>query len=130
MARWRRAIELGMSAEEIESLTTLSRSRSEPARRVQRARMLLAYREMLSFYEVGRSLGVHHQTVERCIERALASGPLAALDDRPRIIKGLGPPRLRPSQAHARSPAMSARRPAPAAVLSTLSRSSDWASAR
>jgi transposase len=45
--------------------------------------MLLAYRQTLSFYAVGRSLGVHHQTVERCIERALASGPLAALDDRP-----------------------------------------------
>jgi transposase len=27
---------------------------------------------------------VHHQTVERCVERALAYGPLAALDDRPR----------------------------------------------
>jgi hypothetical protein len=45
--------------------------------------MLLTYRERLSFYAVGRSLGVHHQTVERCIERALSSGPLAALDDRP-----------------------------------------------
>jgi transposase len=83
MAGWRQAIELAMSAEEIENLTTLSRSRSEPARRVQRARMLLAYRERPSFYAVGRSLGVHHQTVERCAERALAFGPLAALDDRP-----------------------------------------------
>jgi transposase len=82
MARWRQAIELAMSAEEIESLRTLSRSRSEPARRVQRARMLLAYRGTPSFYGVGRSLGVHHQTVERCVERALAWGPLAALDDR------------------------------------------------
>ena len=83
MARWRRAIELSMSAAEIEHLTSLSRSRSEPARRVQRARILLAYRERQSFYAVGRSLGVHHQTVERCIERALAFGALAALDDRP-----------------------------------------------
>jgi transposase len=83
MARWRQAIELAMSAEEIESLRTLSRSRSEPARRVQRARMLLAYRGTPSFYGVGRNLGVHHQTVERCVERALAWGPLAALDDRP-----------------------------------------------
>src|ERR1700726_772539 len=83
MARWRQAIELAMSAGEIENLTTLSRSRSEQARRVQRARMLLAYRETPSFYAVGRSLGVHHQTVERCVERALVFGPLAALDDRP-----------------------------------------------
>ena len=29
-------------------------------------------------------IGVHHQTVERCVERALAYGPVAALDDRPR----------------------------------------------
>src|ERR1700724_2593520 len=32
----------------------------------------------------GQRLGVHHQTVERCVERAVAYGPLAALDDRPR----------------------------------------------
>jgi transposase len=83
MARWRRAIELAMTDEEIESLRALSRSRTEPARRVERARMLLAYRETPSFYAVGRSLGTHHQTVERCMERALAYGPLAALDDRP-----------------------------------------------
>jgi transposase len=83
MAQWRRAIELAMTAEEIESLTALSRSRTEPARRVERARMLLAYRETPSFYAVGQSVGVHHQTVERCVERALADGPLAALDERP-----------------------------------------------
>jgi hypothetical protein len=29
-------------------------------------------------------VGVHHQTVQRCIERALAYGPLMALDHRPR----------------------------------------------
>jgi transposase len=83
MAKWRQAIELAMTDEEIGSLTALSRSRTEPARRVERAQMLLAYGETPSFYAVGQSLGVHHQTVERCVERALASGPLAALDDRP-----------------------------------------------
>ncbi len=83
MARWRRAIELVMTGEEIETLRALSRSRTEPVRRVDRARMLLAYHETPSFYAVGQSLGVHHQTVERCVERALAHGPLAALDDRP-----------------------------------------------
>src|SRR6201982_601992 len=31
-----------------------------------------------------RAWGVHHQTVQRCVERALAYGPIAALDDRPR----------------------------------------------
>jgi transposase len=46
--------------------------------------MLLAYQENPSFFGVGQRVGVHHQTVERCVERALAYGPLAALDDRPR----------------------------------------------
>ena len=84
MAGWRRAVELAMSDEEIATLTTLSRSRIELASRVSRAQMLLAYRENPSFCAVGQRLGVHHQTVQRCVERALVDGPLAALDDRPR----------------------------------------------
>ena len=46
--------------------------------------MLLGYREKPSFFAVGRRLGVHHQTVQRCVERAMAYGAVAALDDRPR----------------------------------------------
>ena len=46
--------------------------------------MLLAYRQKPSFFAVGQELGRHHQVVQRCVERALAYGPLAALDDRPR----------------------------------------------
>jgi transposase len=45
---------------------------------------LLAYREDPSFFAVGRALGLHHQTVQRCVERAVVEGPMAALDDRPR----------------------------------------------
>ena len=41
MAGWRRAVELAMTGEEIETLTALSRSRTEAARRVERAQMLL-----------------------------------------------------------------------------------------
>jgi transposase len=84
MARWRQAVELALSDEEIGTLTALSRSRSEPASRVSRAQMLLCYRETPSFYAVGQRVGAHHQTVQRCVERALAYGALAALDDRPR----------------------------------------------
>jgi IS30 family transposase len=36
--------------------------------------MLLAYRESLSFFAVARALGVHHQTVQRCVERAAVEG--------------------------------------------------------
>ena len=84
MATWRRAVEVVMRDEEVARLIALSRSRTEPASRVERAQMLLAYRENPSFFAVGKRLGVHHQTVQRCIERALAYGPLTALDDRPR----------------------------------------------
>src|SRR5215467_3492507 len=90
MATWRRAVELAMSGEEIETLTALSRSRTEPASRVSRAAMLLAYRENPPFFAVGRRLGAHHQTVQRCVERAVAYGALAALDDRPRPGKEPG----------------------------------------
>jgi transposase len=84
MAGWRRAVELAMSNEEIAQLAAVSRSRTERASRVERAQMLLAYNESPSFFAVARRLGAHHQTVQRCIERAMAYGPLAALDDRPR----------------------------------------------
>src|SRR2546430_2967666 len=84
MAGWRQVIELAMTDEEIGRLAVIARSRSEPASRVERAQMMLAYREKPSFFAVGQDLGQHHQTVQRCVERALAYGPLAALDDRPR----------------------------------------------
>src|SRR5580692_2756378 len=84
MIRWRQAVELAMKGEDIERLMVISRSRTEAASRVGRAQMLLTYLETPSFFAVGQKLGVHHQTVQRCVERAMAYGPLAALDDRPR----------------------------------------------
>jgi hypothetical protein len=84
MTARRRAVELALESEDVARLTSIARSRTEPASRVERAKMLLAYWEDPSFFAVGRVLGVHHQTVQRCMERALAYGPMAALDDRPR----------------------------------------------
>src|SRR5580700_10462015 len=84
MAAWRRAIELSLGDADTAKLGSIAQSRTEPASRVERARILLAYREDPSFFAVGRALGLHHQTVQRCVERAVVEGPLAALDDRPR----------------------------------------------
>ena len=84
MAGRRRAIELAVGEEDLAALRAIARSRTEPASRVERAQMLLAYRQDPSFFAVGRIMGVHHQTVQRCVERAAACGPLAALDDLPR----------------------------------------------
>src|ERR1700726_43422 len=87
MTAWRQAIELSIGDEDVARLVTITRSRTEPASRVERARMLLAYREDPSFFAVAHALGVHHQTVQRCVERALSYGTMAALDDRPRSGK-------------------------------------------
>src|SRR4051794_35713372 len=84
MAAWRRAIELSLTDKDTLKLRSIAQSRSEPASRVERARILLAYREDPSFFAVGRALGLHHQTVQRCVERAVVEGPMAVLDDRPR----------------------------------------------
>jgi transposase len=84
MAAWRRAIELSLTDADTTKLRAMAQSRMEPASRVERARILLAYREDPSFFAVGQALGLHHQTVQRCVERAVAEGPIAALDDRPR----------------------------------------------
>src|SRR5271154_4273087 len=84
MTARRRAIELSIGEEDLARVVSRARSRPEPASRVERARMLLAYREYSSFFAVAHALGVHHQIVQRCVERALAYGAMAALDDRPR----------------------------------------------
>ena len=84
MAAWRRAIELSLGNADLEKLRSISQSRTEPASRVERARILLGYWKDPSFYAVGQALGLHPQTVQRCVERAAVEGPVAALDDRPR----------------------------------------------
>ena len=58
--------------------------RAQPANRVERARIILAYLEEPSAYAVARAMGVSQQTVTRCLERAAELGVLAALDDRAR----------------------------------------------
>ena len=50
MARWRQAVESAMNDGDVARLLTISRSRTEPASWVERAQMLLAYREKPSFH--------------------------------------------------------------------------------
>jgi transposase len=84
VSAWRQVFEMAIEAEDLSRLRAIARSRTERASRVERAQMLLAYRDNSCCFAVGRALGVHHQTVQRCVERAVAHGPLAALDDLPR----------------------------------------------
>ena len=57
MTAWRQAIELALGAEDLAELGAIARSRTEPASRVERARMLLAYREDPSFFCGGAGHG-------------------------------------------------------------------------
>ena len=84
MAAPRRIIEISIEATDLIELEAIARSRTEWACRVQRARILLAYRTNPSTYAVGEAVGVTHQTVQRCLDRAVRFGVMAALDDSPR----------------------------------------------
>jgi len=80
----RRVIALPTDAEQRRCLLEISRSRTEPASRVERAQIILAYLDDPSAYAVARTMGVTQQTVTRCVERAAELGVIEALDDRPR----------------------------------------------
>lgn len=84
MAAPRRIIEIPIGATERIELEAIARSRTEWACRAQRARILLAYHADPSTYAVGETVGVTHQTVQRCLDRAVRFGVMAALDDSPR----------------------------------------------
>lgn len=84
MAAPRRVIEFVVDPVDLARLEALARSRTEPASRVERARILLAYRAEPSSTAVGARIGVTHQTVQRCLCRAARFGVMAALDDSPR----------------------------------------------
>ena len=76
-------IDIVIEEDDLAQLETIARSRTAPASWVERARILLAYRADPSAYAVGAAIGVTHQTVLRCLDRARL-GVLAALDDSPR----------------------------------------------
>lgn len=83
MVAARRIITLSIDPDQRRALVDISRSRTEATSRVERARMIIAYLDTPSAYVVARQIGVSHQTVTRCLERAAQLGVLAALDDRP-----------------------------------------------
>ena len=93
MAAPRRVLELSIGTDDLSRLESIARSRTEPAVRVERARLLLAYRADPSSTAVGQRIGVMRHTVRRCVRRARSFGVMAALDDSPRPGKA---PRITP----------------------------------
>jgi hypothetical protein len=82
MAAWRLAIELSPGDADTAKLRSIAQSRTEPASRVERAQIMLAYREGPSFFAVGRAR--------------------AASPDRPALRRARGG--LRPASCARRSP--------------------------
>jgi len=74
---------LVLTEETRRQLDLIGRSRTEPRHRVDRARMLLKYAAGESVSAVARALGTNRPRIERCLDKALQIGPLAALSDLP-----------------------------------------------
>jgi len=76
-------------------LKALAHSRTEPAQQVERAQILLAYAAGESINAMARRLGTNRPKIERCVNKALQIGALAALEDLP----GRGKPATIPAEA-------------------------------
>lgn len=83
MARKRRE-KIVLEMEIRSQLEQIAKKRTESAARVRRAGIILGYSDGQSIAELGRRFGTNRPLVERCIDKALAIGPVAALDDLPR----------------------------------------------
>ena len=64
-----------------EKLEALGRSRTEPARRVERSKILLLFAEKRSVNSIAKELATYREKIARCIQKALDMGIDAALND-------------------------------------------------
>ena len=79
-----RRASLVLSDEVRARLEGISRSRSESAQHVERARILLGYAGGQTVSAIARALSTNRPKVERCVDKGLQLGALAALGDLPR----------------------------------------------
>jgi len=78
-----RRAQLKLSSNEMEMLTALSQSRSEPAGRVQRASILLRFHAGDTVSGIARAFATNRPRIERCVSKALDLGVIQALADLP-----------------------------------------------
>lgn len=88
---------LRLTEEQRKGLETLTRSRTESVRRVERAEILLAYAQGETISAIARQVGTNRPKVNRCVDKALELGVEAALQDLP----GRGRKRVIPREARA-----------------------------
>jgi transposase len=72
---------LVLSQEQRTALVELARSRTAPAREVERAKVLVGYADGASITDLQRQLGVGRPMIYRCIDKALAGGAQMGLKD-------------------------------------------------
>ena len=82
--------ELKLTAESRAQLERVSRSRTAEARRVQRARILLAFVDGRSVVDIAQENGCSRPSVYATVDKAIEFGPLASLED---LKGGRGRPR-------------------------------------
>jgi len=65
-------------------LSALARSRTAPARHVERSAIILHLGDRYDVSEIAAKLHIDRQRVARCLRRVMTAGPLEAIDDLPR----------------------------------------------
>jgi transposase len=74
---------LELTPEVKKELEQISHSRTEPAQRIERSKMLLAYAGGETLSEITRQFKTNYPKVDRCINKALQLGALLSLKDLP-----------------------------------------------
>jgi transposase len=82
MARITARKPLQLNEKEREMLSVISRSQTHPARKVRRAKLFVLYDSGASITDIARDVGLSRESVYKWIDRALAIGAAAALDDK------------------------------------------------
>jgi len=75
---------LELTDDEFKQLETISKSRTQPERSVERSKILLGFYNGKSISQIARDLSTNRPKVERTINKAFAFGIQAALEDLPR----------------------------------------------
>jgi len=87
MARTTNRPRLQLTEEQQQQLEKISRSRTAPAREVERAHILLRYAAGENITAIHKALGVSKPTIYKCVDKALAAGPERGLKDLPHSPK-------------------------------------------
>src|SRR5437868_13569181 len=87
MAGKSRRASLLIDLDNLNSLESMANSRTQPLRKVVRAKILFRYQAGQTISQIARAVGTCRDTVYQCIDRALAIGVQAALEDLPHSPK-------------------------------------------